>query len=57
MTRDKQRRKAAADQRAEETKGRTPQQQLAHLDRLFGAGLGAAKERAKLARRIAAHAA
>lgn len=40
-------RQAEADQR-------TPEQQLANLDRLFGPGQGAAKERAKLARRIEA---
>ncbi len=31
----------------------TPEQQLARLDALFGAGLGAVKERAKLAKRMA----
>ena len=31
---------------------RTDQQQLARLDKIFGVGLGAAKERAKLLKRI-----
>ena len=31
---------------------RTDQQQLARLDKIFGVGLGAAKERARLLRRI-----
>ncbi len=37
-----------------EREGRTDEQQLAHLDRLLGVGVGAKKERARLAARIAA---
>lgn len=33
--------------------GRTPEEQLAHLDELYGKGQGAVKERAKLKKRIA----
>jgi hypothetical protein len=50
------RRRQSAQQRAEEAKGRTPEQQIARLDALFGVGLGATKERAKLAKKIASKA-
>lgn len=44
--------KKFALERQEVAKNRTPQQQLARLDSKFGAGNGAKKERAKLAKRI-----
>ena len=45
------RRKGALERQAERA-ARTPQQQLAKLDAMFGSGLGATKERAKLAKLI-----
>lgn len=47
-----QRRKTAAERQAAADL-RTPQQQLARLDHMYGKGQGAAKERAKLAEKIA----
>lgn len=44
--------KEEADQRAAERETRTPQQQLQRLDKLLGEGVGAKKERARLARLI-----
>lgn len=44
--------KKFALERQEVAKNRTPQEQLARLDAKFGAGQGAVKERAKLAKRI-----
>lgn len=52
-TRKEQRRADAQERQAEAAK-RTPEEQLARLDLKFGPGLGAKKERAKLAARIAA---
>ncbi len=46
-----QERQTSAAARAE--KVRTPAQQLQHLDTLFGVGQGAAKERKKLAAKLA----
>lgn len=50
-TRREDRKKEAAGRQAEAA-ARTPEQQLARLDLAFGPGRGAAKERAKLARKI-----
>lgn len=46
--------KASALERQEVAAKRTPQEQLERLDKMFGQGNGAVKERAKLARRLAA---
>lgn len=46
-------RKERALERLETTSIRTPEEQLSLLDLKFGKGLGATKERAKLAKRIA----
>lgn len=43
-----------AEERAQERADRTPQQQLDYLDRRLGKGLGAVRERAKLAALIKA---
>ena len=43
-----------AEQRAAERESRTPQQQLQRLDKLLGEGVGAKKERARLAKLIKA---
>ena len=51
---EKQRRREEAEARAEVRKNMSPQQQLARLDRLLGAGVGAARERARLHAQIAA---
>lgn len=48
----KQIRRNNAKQLREKRDGITDQQQLERLDTMFGKGLGAAKERAKLAKRI-----
>lgn len=53
MSMMKELRKKRADERLAVTKDRTPEQQLQRLDEKYGAGLGAQKERAKLAKRIA----
>jgi len=45
------RQKNALAQKEERAK-RTPQQQLEHLDTMFGVGQGAAKERARLNKQI-----
>jgi len=45
-------RRERAEALAEERAKRTPQQQLARLDEMFGKGKGATKERAKLAKLI-----
>jgi len=50
--RNKEQRTLRAKERLEETANRTPQDQLKRLDTMFGEGLGAAKERAKLVKRI-----
>lgn len=49
-SRKEKREEAEARQRAAEE--RTPQEQLARLDAMFGSGVGAKKERAKLLARI-----
>lgn len=54
MTKAKEIRRGAAEQRQEARKGRTDQQQLARLDELLGKGRGAVKERTRLVQRIAA---
>jgi hypothetical protein len=46
-------RRLSAQQRVAEAAKRTPEEQIARLDTMFGVGLGAQKERAKLAKRIA----
>ena len=51
VARDERRKRAEA--LAEERAKRTPEQQIARLDQMFGEGKGAVKERAKLAKRIA----
>lgn len=43
---------AEAQVRQAEREARSPQEQLARLDKMFGPGQGAKKERTKLARRI-----
>jgi hypothetical protein len=53
----KQERKTEATVRAEERAKLTDKQQLARLDKMFGKGKGAARERAKLAARMKADAA
>jgi len=45
-------RREEAQERAEARGKRSPQKQLARLDRLFGEGKGAARERARLAAEI-----
>jgi hypothetical protein len=45
-------RQEAANQRKEERAKRTPQQQLEQLDKLFGEGQGAARERARLVKEL-----
>ena len=47
-------RRLSAAQRIEAAKNRTPEEQLARLDAALGVGVGATKERAKLAKRIKA---
>lgn len=49
----KEARQKAAVVRQEERGKRTPQQQLAQLDTMFGPGQGAARERARLQKLIA----
>lgn len=51
IARDERRKQAEA--LAEERAKRTPEQQLARLDGMFGEGQGATKERARLAQQIA----
>lgn len=51
-SRGKEARKERALERLEVSSQRTPEEQLSRLDQMFGEGQGAAKERAKLARRI-----
>lgn len=46
-------RRIEAEGRAEVWEGLTPQQQLATLDRRLGKGLGAEKQRARIAKTIA----
>jgi|SRR5581483_11586669 len=41
-----------AQHRAHEARNRKPEEQLARLDKMFGKGVGAQRERVKLARRI-----
>jgi len=50
VRRDERRKRAEAQ--AEERAKRTPEQQIARLDQMFGKGKGAAKERARLAKQI-----
>tara|TARA_Y100000310_G_scaffold332881_1_gene409317 strand:+ start:7538 stop:7708 length:171 start_codon:yes stop_codon:yes gene_type:complete len=45
-------RRNRAEDLASDRLGRTPQQQLVRLDKMFGKGNGAVKERAKLAKLI-----
>lgn len=47
---DRRRERAAI--RLAESAGRTPEEQLARLDKAFGVGKGAARERAKLAKKL-----
>jgi len=47
------RRENAAKQQAERA-ARTPQQQIAHLDKLLGVGIGAKRERERLAKLLVA---
>jgi len=49
---NKEAKKERALERLEVTSQRTPEEQTKRLDMKFGKGLGAKKERAKLARRI-----
>jgi len=49
---DRERRRDAAEERAEARANRTAQQQLERLDALLGEGNGAAKERARLEKQI-----
>ncbi len=46
--------KRSSKERQEVADKRTPQEQIRRLDSMFGEGVGAVKERAKLARKIAA---
>ena len=50
----KEARKGRAEEQAVERAKRTPQQQLERLDQMFGEGKGATKERARLAKQLAA---
>lgn len=50
----KQERREQAEIRNAQWASKTYEQQLAHLDSLFGEGQGAAKQRAKIARQITA---
>jgi len=52
MSMKKDFRKKRADERLAVTQNRTPEEQLKRLDEKYGSGLGAQKERAKLAKRI-----
>lgn len=47
-SRNKEYRKECAEERAKERAKRTPQEQLKRLDRMFGEGKGAQKERRRL---------
>jgi hypothetical protein len=47
-------RRADAKERQEASNDRTPHEQLARLDKMFGKNNGAKRERAKLAKKIAA---
>ncbi len=47
-------RRTAAEARQADRAKRTPQQQLSQLDKLYGPGKGAVRERARLAAQIAA---
>ena len=49
---DKDRRREAAEDRAEQRENRTAQQQLDKLDALLGEGEGAVKERARLEKQL-----
>ena len=49
---ERQRRREEAEVRNAKWAALTPQQQLDKLDQVFGIGLGAAKQRAKIAKRI-----
>jgi len=49
---DKDRRREAAEDRAEQRENRTAQQQLDKLDALLGEGVGAVKERARLEKQL-----
>ena len=49
---DRERRRDAAEERAEARAARSPQQQLERLDALLGEGTGAVKERARLEKQL-----
>jgi len=49
---DRDRRREAAEDRAEARANRTAQQQLDKLDALLGEGVGAVKERARLEKQL-----
>jgi len=49
---DRDRRREAAEDRAEQRENRTAQQQLDKLDALLGEGVGAVKERARLEKQL-----
>ena len=49
---DRERRRDAAEERAEARAARSPQQQLERLDALLGEGAGAVKERARLEKQL-----
>ena len=49
---DRDRRREAAEDRAEQRENRTAQQQLDKLDALLGEGEGAVKERARLEKQL-----
>lgn len=49
----KEQRRAEAEARNALWASKTPQEQLAYLDNMFGAGKGASKQRAKLAKKLA----
>jgi len=49
---DRERRRDAAEERAEARAALSPQQQLERLDALLGEGTGAVKERARLEKQL-----
>lgn len=53
MKQSKEERRAAAKARNEHWATKSPKEQLADLDRRLGKGVGAAKQRAKILKRIA----
>lgn len=54
MKLSQEKRAKSAQQRQAEAEKRTPAEQIARLDKMFGVGQGAKKERAKLAKRMKA---